>query len=134
MFKDQYFNGNDMLRIKKYVENSCVHIKKTIECCGMRCVVRDMWSFNGDLVTCGYISDKTRVTYIYKFCCCFYLIKITNAFKRKQLVFRSQSAMCTIYIQMSREMWEFDVNGEMYHEKAINFLGELFTNWKVINK
>ena len=27
-------------------------------------------------------------------------------------------------------MWEFDVNGEMYHEKAINFLGELFTNWK----
>ena len=27
-------------------------------------------------------------------------------------------------------MWEFDVNGEMYHEKAVNFLGELFTNWK----
>ena len=26
--------------------------------------------------------------------------------------------------------WEFDVNGEMYHEKAINFLAELFTNWK----
>lgn len=34
---------------------------------------------------------------------------------------------------MSREMWEFDVNGEMYHEKAVNFLGELFTNWKVRN-
>ena len=47
-----------------------------------------------------------------------------------KLVFRSQSTMCTIYIQMSNEMWEFDVNGEMYHEKAINFLGELFTNWK----
>jgi hypothetical protein len=30
-------------------------------------------------------------------------------------------------------MWEFDVNGEMYHEKAINFLGELFANWKVGN-
>ena len=48
-----------------------------------------------------------------------------------KLVFRAQSAMCTIYIQMSREMWEFDVSGEMYHEKAVNFLGELFTNWKV---
>lgn len=35
---------------------------------------------------------------------------------------------------MSREMWEFDVNGEMYHEKVINFLGELFANWKVTNK
>ena len=22
------------------------------------------------------------------------------------------------------------MNGEMYHEKAVNFLGELFTNWK----
>jgi hypothetical protein len=31
---------------------------------------------------------------------------------------------------MSLEMWEFDVNGEMYHEKAINFFGELFTNWR----
>ncbi len=31
---------------------------------------------------------------------------------------------------MSKEMWEFDVNGEMYHEKAVNFLGELFKNWK----
>jgi hypothetical protein len=69
-----------------------------------------MWVSKGDVadvVSCGYINEKTR------------------------LVFRSQSAMCTIYIQMSREMWEFDVNGEMYHEKAINFLGELFTNWKV---
>jgi hypothetical protein len=72
----------------------------------MRCSVRQIWAKNGDVVTCGYVSEKTR------------------------LVFRSLSAMCTIYIQMSREMWEFDVNGEMYHEKAINFLGELFTNWK----
>ena len=61
VFKDQYFNGNDMLRIKKFIENSCVYMKKTIECCGMRCIVRDMWSPNGDLVTCGLITDKTRV-------------------------------------------------------------------------
>ncbi|CAF0810999.1 unnamed protein product [Brachionus calyciflorus] len=106
IFKEQYVNGYDMLRIKKCVENSCVYLKKTVEFCLIRCSVRDLWSVNGDNVTCGYVGEKTR------------------------LVFRSQSAMCLIYIQMSREMWEFDVNGEMYHEKAINFLGELFTNWK----
>lgn len=107
LFKEQYFNGNDMLRIKKHMVNTCVYLKKNIEFSGMKCSVREMWVPNGDIVTCGYISEKTR------------------------LVFRAQSAMCTIYIQMSREMWEFDVNGEMYHEKAVNFLGELFTNWKV---
>jgi DEP domain-containing protein 5 len=72
----------------------------------MRCTVREMWASNCDIVSSGYISEKTRFS------------------------FRSLSAMCTIYIQMSREMWEFDVNGEMYHEKAVNFLTELFTNWK----
>lgn len=78
LFKDQYFNGNDMLRFKKYMVNTCVYLKKIIEFCGMRCSVREMWAPNGDIVTCGYISEKTR------------------------LVFRAQSAMCTIYIQMSR--------------------------------
>ncbi len=107
LFKEQYFNGNDMLRIKKHMVNTCVYLKKNIEFSGMKCSVREMWVPNGDIVTCGYISEKTR------------------------LVFRAQSAMCTIYIQMSREMWEFDTNGEMQHEKAVNFLGELFTNWKV---
>ena len=106
LFITQYVTGNDMLRIKKHLENTCVYVKKSIEYCGMRCSVREMWAPSGDIVTCGYVSEKTR------------------------LAFRSQSAMCTIYIQMSREMWEFDVNGEMYHEKAINFLGELFANWK----
>lgn len=106
LFKEQYLNGSDMLRIKNHMQNTCVYLKKNIEFCGMKCSVREIWAPRGDIVTCGYIGEKTR------------------------LVFRSQSAMCTIYIQMSREMWEFDVNGEMYHEKAVNFLSELFTNWR----
>ena len=77
-FKEQYYNGNDMLRIKKFMVDSCVFIKKNIEFCGMRCSVREMWRPKGDIVTSGFISEKTR------------------------LVFRAQSAMCTIYIQMSR--------------------------------
>ncbi len=119
-----------MLRIKKHMVNTCVYLKKNIEFCGMRCSVREMWAPNADIVTCGYISEKTRVS---NFQFIFKNFDLTggNYFNYLKLVFRAQSAMCTIYIQMSREMWEFDVNGEMYHEKAVNFLGELFTNWKV---
>lgn len=36
-----------------------------------------------------------------------------------------------LFIQMSKEMWDFDFNGDLYIEKAINgFFYELFTKWK----
>ena len=36
-----------------------------------------------------------------------------------------------LFIQMSKEMWDFDFNGDLYIEKAINgFLYELFLKWK----
>ncbi len=119
-----------MWRIKKHIQDSCVYIKKNIEYCGMRFSVREMW-MNGEIVTCGYISEETRVCIFITIIFSFEIYNLINLLLK--LVFRSQSAMCTIYIQMSNEMWEFDVNGEMYHEKAINFLAELFTNWKVLN-
>lgn len=31
---------------------------------------------------------------------------------------------------MSREMWEFDEDGELYYEKAVGFFSELFHHWK----
>lgn len=40
--------------------------------------------------------------------------------------------MVYLFIQMSSEMWEFDVHGDLYFEKAINgFLVDLFQKWKV---
>ena len=35
---------------------------------------------------------------------------------------------------MSNELWEFDVNGEMRLENAIDFLGKLFIDWNVSQK
>ena len=60
VFKDQYLNGSDQWRIKTHMTNTCVHFKKNIEFCGMRLSVREMW-MNGQTVTCGYISESTRV-------------------------------------------------------------------------
>lgn len=50
-----------------------------------------------------------------------------------KIVYRSQSSMVYLFIQMSCEMWEFDINGDLYFEKAIDgFLPDLFSRWKVI--
>ena len=40
--------------------------------------------------------------------------------------------MVYLFIQMSSEMWEFDICGDLYFEKAVNgFLSEVFTKGKV---
>ncbi|XP_029401010.1 GATOR complex protein DEPDC5 isoform X9 [Mus pahari] len=42
--------------------------------------------------------------------------------------------MVYIFIQMSCEMWDFDIYGDLYFEKAVNgFLADLFTKWKEKN-
>lgn len=51
-------------------------------------------------------------------------------------VFRSESARYTLFIQMSREMWEFDTEsaGEIMFNKVIHgFLPDLFKKWMSIN-
>ena len=65
-FSDVLTFLSDEYRIGSII-NTCVYLKKNIEFCGMRCTVREMWS-NGDIVTCGYISEKTRVI-IFSFLC-----------------------------------------------------------------
>jgi len=66
-----------------------------------------MWS-QGDLVACGVITEDTKI------------------------VFRSNTSMVYLFLQMSSEMWDFDVHGDLYFEKAVNgFLTDLFQKWKV---
>lgn len=49
-----------------------------------------------------------------------------------QVVFRSSTSMVYLFIQMSSEMWDFDIHGDLYFEKAVNgFLADLFQKWKV---
>ena len=48
-------------------------------------------------------------------------------------IFRSESARYVLFIQMSREMWDFDADGtrEIMFDKVINgFLPELFKRWQ----
>nr|XP_045624645.1 GATOR complex protein Iml1-like isoform X2 [Procambarus clarkii] len=107
-FKDQYLGRSDMWRLKMNLVDSVVYLNKKIEfCCGsIRCQVYEMWA-QGGKVACGVITDDTKVVY------------------------RSSTSMVYLFIQMSSEMWDFDMYGDLYFEKAVNgFLSELFAKWK----
>ncbi|XP_051887990.1 GATOR complex protein DEPDC5 isoform X3 [Pristis pectinata] len=108
-FKDQYIGRSDMWRLKKNLVNTCAYITQKVEFAGIRAQASELW-VKGEKVTCGYISEDTRV------------------------VFRSTSAMVYIFVQMSCEMWDFDIYGDLYFEKAVNgFLADLFAKWKEKN-
>ncbi|MCJ1313121.1 vacuolar membrane-associated protein iml1 [Agyrium rufum] len=50
-------------------------------------------------------------------------------------VFRSQSARYVLFIQMSKEMWDFDTDGTseiMFHKVINGFLPELFSRWESV--
>lgn len=52
----------------------------------------------------------------------------------QQIVFRSSTSMVYLFLQMSSEMWDFDIHGDLYFEKAVNgFLADLFQKWKASN-
>ncbi|CAG8501790.1 8084_t:CDS:2 [Funneliformis mosseae] len=106
-FRDQYIGRSDMWRLSRSLYRTCVYIGKRIEFAGcIRAQVKKIY-VKGEQSSCGYITENTKP------------------------IFRSESAKLFIFIQMSREMWEFDEDGELYYEKAIDgFFTELFQRWK----
>ncbi|KAJ3084150.1 vacuolar membrane-associated protein iml1 [Rhizoclosmatium hyalinum] len=105
-FRDQYIARSDMWRLKLSLLNTCVYSGKKIQTLGVRAQVKEM-VIAGKEAACAYITESTK------------------------LVFRSHSAKLFIFIQMSREMWEFAEDGELFFEKCVHgFLPDLFSVWK----
>ncbi|KAF7723038.1 vacuolar membrane-associated protein iml1 [Apophysomyces ossiformis] len=106
-FKDQYLGRSDMWRLQQSLSGTCVYVEKKILFAGViKATVKKLWTDDRE-VTSGYINGSTR------------------------MIFRSGSAKYFVFIQMSREMWEFDEDGELYFEKVVNnFLPNLFNRWK----
>lgn len=105
VFKDQALTRSDMWRFTCSLIGSCVHVLKKLEFAGIRAQVDRLWTMGGNTQS-GVILDSSRV------------------------LFRSASAQVFLFIQISTEMWEFDLNGDMYFDKAVNLLKELFQQWK----
>jgi hypothetical protein len=107
-FKEQYIGRSEMWRLKKSLADTCVYLNKKVDLCQgqVRCQVNEMWG-QGYRVSSGVITPDTKV------------------------VFRSDTAMVYLFIQMSSEMWDFDIHGELFFEKAVDgFLAEMFERWK----
>ncbi|KAG0259372.1 vacuolar membrane-associated protein iml1 [Mortierella polycephala] len=106
-FREQYVGRSDMWRLRTSLVGSCVYEAKKIVYLGcIRAQVKEIYVGNQS-VPSGYITSETRV------------------------IFRSESAKYFIFIQMSREMWEFDEDGEIFIEKVIfGFLPSLFARWR----
>ncbi|XP_045474095.1 GATOR complex protein Iml1 isoform X2 [Harmonia axyridis] len=107
-FKDQYMGRSEMWRLKSYLKDTCMYMNKKLEFCGgaIRCQVYEMWA-QGERVACGILTEDTKI------------------------VFRSSTSMVYLFLQMSSEMWDFDIYGDLYYEKAVHgFLADLFAKWK----
>ncbi|KAG0241771.1 hypothetical protein B0O80DRAFT_451156 [Mortierella sp. GBAus27b] len=106
-FRDQYVGRSDMWRLRTSLLGTCVYEAKKIVYLGcIRVQVKEIYIGNQS-VPSGYITSETRI------------------------IFRSESAKYFIFIQMSREMWEFDEDGEIFFEQVIfGFLPNLFARWR----
>ncbi|KAK3827688.1 MAG: hypothetical protein J3Q66DRAFT_291475, partial [Benniella sp.] len=106
-FRDQYVGRSDMWRLRTSLVGTCVYEAKKIVFLGcIRAQVKEIYIGNQS-VSSGYITSETRI------------------------IFRSESAKYFIFIQMSREMWDFDEDGEIFFERVIfGFLPNLFARWR----
>ncbi|PWN42538.1 hypothetical protein IE81DRAFT_313369 [Ceraceosorus guamensis] len=108
-FRDQYVGRADMWRLANQLEDACVYVGQKITLAGcVRATVGRIF-IKEKKVTSGYIAPHTRTIY------------------------RSESAKYNLLIQLAKEMWEFDEDGELYYEKAISgFIPELVRKWKMV--
>ena len=110
IFRDQYLARADMWRlIAKELNSTCIYAGQTIlflEC--IKATVKTIF-IRGKKVPSAFFSSSTKP------------------------IFRSESARYVLFIQMSKEMWDFDIEGtgEIMFDKVINgFLPDLFKRWQ----
>jgi hypothetical protein len=108
-FRDQYVGRADMWRLAASLEDTCVYVGQRITLAGcVRATVGRIF-IDAKKVTSGFVAPHTRT------------------------IFRSESAKYNLLIQLGREMWEFDEDGELYFEKAISgFIPELLRRWNAV--
>eukprot|EP01113_Clastostelium_recurvatum_P024750 TRINITY_DN2956_c0_g3_i1.p1 TRINITY_DN2956_c0_g3~~TRINITY_DN2956_c0_g3_i1.p1 ORF type:complete len:1621 (+),score=302.44 TRINITY_DN2956_c0_g3_i1:34-4896(+) len=108
-FKDQYIGRSDMWRLKLNMQNTCVYLLQKLSFACIRAQVEAIIG-KGEPVSSGLITENTK------------------------FVFRSRSARFIVFVQLSREMWEFAEDGELYFEKLIQgFMRNLLERWKLLN-
>ncbi|PWN18847.1 hypothetical protein BCV69DRAFT_284821 [Microstroma glucosiphilum] len=106
-FRDQYVGRADMWRLTASLEDTCVYFGQKVNLVGsVRATVGSIF-IDQRKVSSGYVAPETKT------------------------IFRSESAKYHLFIQLGKEMWDFDEDGELYYEKAVTgFLPELLRRWR----
>ncbi|KAF2459152.1 hypothetical protein BDY21DRAFT_339925 [Lineolata rhizophorae] len=112
-FRDEYLARADMWRMARgeLIYKTVYRGQKLLFMGSIKAAVKSVY-INGRAVHSAYFSSTTKP------------------------IFRSESARYVLFIQMSKEMWEFDSDGsgETMFSKVINgFLPELFKRWMSIH-
>lgn len=112
-FRDEYLARADMWRMSvAELSNRTVYRGQKLLFMGtIKATVKNVY-INGQSTHSGYFSSMTKP------------------------VFRSESARYVLFIQMSKEMWDFDAEGagEIMFSKVVNgFLPDLFKRWMKIS-
>jgi hypothetical protein len=112
IFRDQYLSRADMWRlaISELSQRTVHRDQKVVFLDTIKATIKNIY-FEGEKQKWGFFGKNTKP------------------------IFRSESARYVVFIQMSREMWEFDVEGggEIMFNKVVNgFLPELFKSWTSI--
>ena len=102
-FKDVYLSRSQMHSLAQVtLQKKCLFVGKKLSQLKVKHI-----QVKGKDSKYGYVTDSTR------------------------FIFRSESAKFMIYIQLSKEMFEFDNDGYLFSEKCIDgFLPDLFEKWK----
>ncbi|CAI5758821.1 unnamed protein product [Candida verbasci] len=142
-------NSTPLQKLLDIPPRSQVQIKKitkleSIELDSVEIFIKDvnlsrdgMWCFSSSLVgTCGYIDQRVSylnsrigvIKYIYKNGRTVFSGYIS---KKTKIIYRSESAKLTVLIQLSREMWHFEENGEIiFHKLVNNLFPKIFRRWR----
>ncbi|KAI8051520.1 hypothetical protein BDF22DRAFT_777116 [Syncephalis plumigaleata] len=124
-FRDQYLGRNDMWRLRLSLLGKTVYISQRVLFAGcIRAQISDIY-INGRPQ--GQEANSLSCVYLH-------LGGKALIGEGTRVIFRSESAKFFILIQMSKEMWEFDDDGQLFYEKVTHqFLPELFARWKAIS-
>lgn len=106
-FKDINLARDSMWHLSSQLVNTCAYSNKRFSFLNSRSgIIKHIYK-NGKKVFSGYISQDTKI------------------------VFRSESAKLVFLIQLSREMWHFEENGEiMFHKLVNSIFPKLFKRYR----
>eukprot|EP00516_Mucochytrium_quahogii_P002293 CAMPEP_0203756320 /NCGR_PEP_ID=MMETSP0098-20131031/9615_1 /ASSEMBLY_ACC=CAM_ASM_000208 /TAXON_ID=96639 /ORGANISM=" , Strain NY0313808BC1" /LENGTH=1878 /DNA_ID=CAMNT_0050648153 /DNA_START=134 /DNA_END=5767 /DNA_ORIENTATION=- len=105
-FKDQYVSQGEFWRFRDVMRGKCCYIGQKLSLFGINVSIDEMLGKGNKPIACGVVRPHTK------------------------FIFRSCSARLYWLVQLSKEMWNFSEDGDLYFERFLNrFATQVFEKW-----